>query len=335
MKHIGIGVCVVLSVGALLVGQRRDASPSGKVMASAAEEFLASLTETQREAATFEFESDERLNWHFIPRERKGVPLRDLSKAAKQTAHRLIRSGLSEAGYGQALDVMSLEEVLYLLEGGDRAERRERRNPEKYYLSIFGTPGDDSWGWRVEGHHLSLNYTIVDGELVSTTPEFFGANPGTIEAGPGRELRVLGSEEDIARQILKLCSDTQSEVAWIDKEAPADIRGGGEPQPEQTDPVGLPFAKMSDDQKKLMGELLAEYLRNMPSDVSRQRRNQIANDGMDQVYFAWWGGSERNEPHYYRVQGPSFLIEYNNTQNNANHVHSIWRNLSGDFNIAL
>ena len=252
-----------------------------------------------------------------------------------QTALALLRSGLSEAGYDQALNVMSLEEVLYLLEGGKREERRERRDPQKYYLSVFGTPGPrGNWGWRIEGHHLSLNYTLKDGEVVSSTPEFFGANPGQIDAGPGRRIRVLGPEEDIARQILKTCSPEQQKAAWISKDAPDDIRSVGTLQPDTSAALGLAMSKMSDDQKKLMAELLSEYLKNMPEDVVAERRGRISSAGMDNIYFAWWGSSEMNERHEYRVQGPTFLIEYNNTQNSANHVHSIWRNMDGDFNLS-
>jgi len=259
-----------------------------------------------------------------------------LEGAALKSAMALLKSGLSEAGYDQAVDVMSLEEVLYLLEGGDRETRRSKRDPQKYFVSIFGKPGDKgTWGWRFEGHHLSLNYVIIDGVVKSSTPEFFGANPGLINAGPKRAIRVLGPEEELGRSVLKSCTPAQQKVCWIEKEAPDDLRGGGVAQPETTAPVGLAIGKMSDDQKKLMAELLKEYLKNMPDDIVKERRNQINTAGLDNIYFAWWGSSERNERHYYRVQGPTFLIEYNNTQQSANHVHSIWRNMAGDFNVAV
>ncbi|MFP6765433.1 MAG: DUF3500 domain-containing protein, partial [Planctomycetaceae bacterium] len=244
------------------------------------------------------------------------------------------RTGLSDSGYDQALNVMSLEEVLYLLEGGVREERRSKRDPQKYYFSVFGTPAaSGEWGWRIEGHHLSLNYTITGGQLVSSTPEFFGANPGYIDAGPGREIRVLWPEEDIARQILKTCSaDTQQQL-WISKDAPNDIRSTGTTQPSTSAAAGLPVSKMNTDQKKLMSELLDEYLRNMPADVVAERRKAISDAGLENIYFGWWGDADVNKRHHYRVQGPTFLIEYNNTQNSANHVHAIWRNLEGDFNL--
>ena len=171
-------------------------------------------------------------------------------------------------------------------------------------------------------------------------PEFFGANPAFIDAGPERSIRVLGTEEDLARQILKLCTPEQAKIAHIDTKAPDDLRVGTNPQapnpqPETTPAVGLPASKMSDDQKKLLAELLGEYLRNMPSDVSARRRAALMQAGIDNIYFAWWGDTERNQRHYYRVQGPTLLIEYNNTQNIANHVHSYWRDMAGDFGIKL
>ena len=336
-KKMLLSSLVLITMVALLIARSKESVESGTAMTKAATAFLESLTAAQHKQSTFAFNDPERLNWHYIPRVRKGLPLRDLEGKALKAAEAFIASGLSSAGYDQAVQVMSLEEVLFILETkGTREERRERRHPQKYYLSVFGKPASSgTWGWRVEGHHISLNYVIQDGKVVSTTPEFFGANPGTIDAGVGRQVRVLAAEEDLARQILKLCTPEQESVAWISKQAPNDLRGANVTQPDTTAPVGLAVSKMSGDQKKLMGELLSEYLKNMPADVERERRSRLEKAGLDSVYFAWWGDSEQHKRHYYRVQGPTFLIEYNNTQNNANHVHSYWRNLAGDFNIPL
>ena len=187
-KRILTSACVLLTMGALILANAKQQESTGSTMLQAVNPFLNSLTEEQRQQATFDYNDAERLNWHFIPRERKGLPLRVLEGAALKSAHRLIASGLSNVGYDQAVNVMSLEEVLFLLEGGEREIRREKRDPQKYYLSIFGKPESrGTWGWRVEGHHLSLNYTIIDNQLVASTPEFFGANPGTIDAGLGRQ----------------------------------------------------------------------------------------------------------------------------------------------------
>ena len=343
IKKLSLACLVLCAMAALLSANLQTQAPSGVAMSKAAKNYLSKLNDTQRKQTSFAFDDKERLNWHYIPRPRNGLPVKQLEGDALQSAFALIRAGLSEVGYDQALNVMSLEEVLYLLEGGAREERRDKRDPQKYYLSVFGTPAETgTWGWRVEGHHLSLNYTIKGGKVASSTPEFFGANPGTIDAGVGRQIRVLGAEEDIARAILKLCNEEQQKLAWLDKAAPDDLRTGGATgtnpvafQPEATAPVGLPASKMSADQKKLLAELLSEYLKNMPGDVEKERRAAIEKGGLDGIHFAWWGDADQHKRHYYRVQGPTFLIEYNNTQNNANHVHSMWRNLGGDFAIPL
>lgn len=335
-RRIATSAAVVASLGALLWAQGGDERPSGEAMTRAAEAFVGSLSEQQKSNATFAYNDAERINWHFIPRPRKGLPLKEMSPESLTAAQKLIATGLSTAGYDQAMNVMSLEEVLYLLEAGDRAERRERRDPEKYFVSIFGEPSlKGTWGWRIEGHHLSLNYSVSDGEIVASTPEFFGANPGKVLAGPNRTLRVLAPEEDIARQILKSSTAEQKAKLLVDGKAPGDIRGGGAPQPDVTEPAGIALSEMGSDQQKLVGTLLQEYLKNMPQEIEKQRTAKINATGRDKIYFAWWGGSEVDQPHAYRVQGPTFLIEYNNTQNDANHVHSVWRDLAGDFNVPL
>ena len=337
-RKLALSATVLVAMVGLLAAQNVQTPKTGLAMSTAANGFLAALSPAQKSQAAFKFDDSERLNWHFIPRERKGLPLKALEGAASKAALAFIHSGLSEAGYDQTLNVMSLEELLYLLETNlDRDARRERRDPGKYYLSVFGEPSEvGQWGWRLEGHHISLNFTIKDGKIVSSTPEFYGANPGTVDAGKGRQIRVLGPEEDIARQILKLCNPDQQKVCWISKEAPGEVPGANSNGPNSTQavvaaPVGLPYSQMSEDQKKLLQELLGEYLKNMPADVEQERRSAINAAGIEKLQFAWYGLSELHDPHHYRVQGPTFVIEYNNTQNNANHVHSMWRNLEGDF----
>ncbi|HIF00258.1 MAG: DUF3500 domain-containing protein [Fuerstiella sp.] len=311
-----------------------ESARPGVAMAQAATRFVEGLDHSQKLQATFKYDDPERINWHFIPRERKGVGLWDLNGAAAESAQALVRTGLTAAGYHKVLEVRSLEEVLYLFEGGEEAERRAKRHPHRYYVSIFGTPGAKGlWGWRFEGHHLSLNFSVENGKIVSSTPEFFGANPGLIDAGPGRSLRVLGKREDIARQILKACPADKQAQLWLSKEAPKDIRGGGVAQPVVDKPQGLAYADMSTEQQSLMKTLIAEYLTAMPATVVRERMQRITSEGMDGIHFGWWGGSELNQPHHYVLQGKSFIVEYNNTQNSANHVHAIWRNLAGDFNL--
>jgi len=334
---LAAGVSAIACVALLLNVQADPQQSSGEAMGTAAIAFRDALTEDQRAMCTFGIDDPERLNWHFIPRPRKGIPLKALEGEPLNKATALIKSGLSESGYDQAMNVMSLEEVLYLLEPGDRAYRRDRRDPGKYYISLFGDVSvkGTKWGWRIEGHHLSLNYTIENGVLVSTTPEFFGANPGLIEAGPGRSIRILAPEEDTARQILKLCTPEQKKKMFISEKAPNDIRAANIVQPELGDLVGLRQDEMSADQQNLLRELLGEYMKNMPERIGEQRKRGIDAAGWGSIQISWWGGEERNQPHYYRIQGPTFQVEYNNVQNEANHVHSVWRTTAGDFGIPL
>ncbi len=321
-----------MMVGAFVLAKTGGQPASGHRMADAAQTFLKSLTEEQRAKATFAYDDPERLNWHYIPRARKGVPLKVMTPSARAAARSLIAGSLSDRGFEQVVNVMSLDDVLFLLEKGDFAARRERRDPLNYSLSIFGNPSDHGvWGWRLEGHHLSLNYSIKDGRVVASTPEFFGANPALIDAGPGRSIRVLAPLEDLARELMHTCNPSQLKTAMISPKAPKDVWNTNRQQPELTPLVGLAAAEMSNDQRKLLTHLLGEYLKNMPADVRAEREAKIQAGGFEKIRFGWWGSLERNEKHAYRIQGPTFLIEYNNTQDNANHVHSVWHNAEGNF----
>lgn len=304
----------------------------GVAMATAAARLAELLPAEQRDKLHYGFADPERLNWHFIPKDRNGVVLWDLFGEPRKAAEDLVKSGLSAAGYAKTLQVRSLEEVLYLFEGGEEAYRRDRRHPHKYHLTIFGTPAaTGTWGWRFEGHHMSLNFVIRDGVVVSSTPEMMGANPALIDAGPGRSLRILAAREDLARAILKACSDDQRKQMWISDKAPDDIRGAAAPQAVVDQAVGLRYADMSPDQQKMFRELLGEYLSVMPAQVVRDRMQAIEKAGMADIRMGWWGDADVNKRHHYVIQGATFIIEYNNTQNDANHVHSIFRSLEGDF----
>src|SRR5215207_4772074 len=171
---------------------------AGGEMAAAATNFLAALNPEQQKKATYEFKHDERYNWHFVPRERKGLPLKEMAGEQRALAHALLSSGLSQRGFVSAVTIMSLEQILKELEKGSGPAR----DPEMYFFTVFGKPGaKETWGWRVEGHHLALNFTVVNGRAAAGGPSFFGTNPGVVRDGPRKGLRVLGAEEDLGRQL--------------------------------------------------------------------------------------------------------------------------------------
>jgi hypothetical protein len=292
-----------------------------------AQRFLAALTPEQAQTARFSFTADERLNWHFIPKERKGLPLREMTPPQKHLAYSLLSSALSQKGFTKATTIMSLEDVLRILEKDDG----ERRNPEKYYFSIFGDPAEKgTWGFRVEGHHLSLNFTLVNGRVVGS-PNFYGSNPAEVRQGPRKGLRVLHAEEDLGRELLSSLTPEQKAAAIISKEAYKDILTMASRKASiEGPPKGLPAAKMNAKQRAMLTSLIEEYARNMPDDVAQAREALIKKAGND-LHFAWAGVEEKGGPHYYRVQAPDFLIEYDNTQNDANHIHSVWREFKGDW----
>jgi hypothetical protein len=222
---------------------------------------------------------------------------------------------------------MELEIVLREL-GGNPAVR----DPELYFFSVFGTPSTEQpWGWRAEGHHLSLNFTVVNGTLVATSPSFFGANPANVPSGSRQGLRVLGAEEDLARELVRSLRPDQRAIAILETEAPRDIITGNAAQVDPLSPAGLSVERLDATQRALFVRVIDEYLARMADDLAATRRARLETTDFGQVTFAWAGSIEPGQPHYYRVQGPTFLIEFDNTQNNANHVHSVWRDFEGDF----
>lgn len=300
-------------------------------MAKAARHFLDALTPEQRAKTAFRFEDDERINWHFIPRARKGLALREMTPTQKLLAHALLSAGLSRQGYIKAATIMSLEEVLRILEN----DSGERRNPEGYYFSIFGEPSENgAWGFRVEGHHVSQNFTLVNGRA-HDAPAFFGANPAEVREGPRKGLRALAAEEDLARELLGSLDREQKRVAIVSEKAYADILTSAARKASlEGQPSGLPASKMSQQQFERLLALLEEYAQNLPDDVAESRQAQIKSAGRN-LHFAWAGTEQRGGPHYYRVQSPLFLVEYDNTQNGANHIHTVWRDFNGDFGADL
>jgi hypothetical protein len=322
--------------GAAANGTVRMESDTARRMASAASNFLALLTPDQRARTVYPADNEERFNWHFVPKERNGITFKEMDGAQQKLAHALLASGLSREGYGKAVSIMALERILFQIEN---TTRRFPRDPDLYHVTVFGEPSDAKpWGWRVEGHHVSVNMLVVPGQegksslAVASTPHFFGANPARVPEGfPAAGLRVLAAEEDIARHLLTSLDGALMKRAVIASEAYSDILTRNERRVKPDDPAGVRAADMGADQRHILMDLIEEYVHRMPFDVADTRLNRIAKEGTGHIHFAWAGGEHVGDPHYYRLQGPSFLVEYDNTQNGANHIHSVWRDFMGDW----
>lgn len=295
----------------------------------AAQEFLNALDQNQKRQATFSLEDNERFNWNFVPRERKGLPLKDLNEQQRKAAHELMQASLSRQGYQKARNVMELESILRELEG--RGPDDTYRDPLNYSFSIFGAPQqNEAWGWRLEGHHLSLNFSSIDNKIASATPTFFGANPGKVPSGPKKGWRILQPEEDLARELMRSLTPTQLQTAQIAEEAYPEIVTGTERQAQIGKPEGLSYVDLKQEQQKKLMQLLQVYYDVYKPEFAKEEMQQIK-ESQDDIHFAWAGSIEPGEGHYYRIQGPEFVIEYDNTQNNANHIHTVIRDLKNDF----
>lgn len=337
---VSVAPCLLAAsaMGALLIQ-----ATAARTMSQYAQELIRISDEGQRAALVLEYDDPQRVDWHFIPKPtRKGLMIKNMNEAQRTAALRLLNASLSDVGYDKATKIMLLEGVLRQLEGPGSEQRRD---PEKYYVTLFGDPaGDDAWGFSFEGHHMSLNFVVEGDTVVDSTPQFYGANPATVMSeveGPlEKGMRVLKAEEDVAFDLLESLGDEARGVAIIAEEAPAEIRAAGEPQPPSEQPVGLSYADMSGASRRVLQRLVGAYLENVPESVRQQRRSAIEEAGWDNVHFAWAGAQKTGIGHYYRVQGPSFLIEFVNTQpdpagNPANHIHCVWRDMNGDFNLPV
>jgi len=309
----------------------------GGRMAEAAEGWLASLGLAQRAKASFGFPSDaERTRWYYTPTERGGLPLAEMGPTQQRLAHRLVASGLSEGGYATAATIMGLENVLDAREGwrrgyDGRTVPHRGRDPQLYFLSVFGDPGSGSWGWRAGGHHLALNYTLAADGHISASPLFFGANPALTRLVGPVVLRPLAAEEDLGRELLAALAPDQRAMAVVSPVAPGDILQRNRPRVEAGPPDGLPAGRMLPQQRALLEGLVRHYLDRLPAELAAAEAARVTGEAGEALRFAWAGGAEPGQPHYYRVQGPRLLIEYDNVQDGVNHVHSVWRDPAGDF----
>jgi hypothetical protein len=345
-------------IAALGAGVAVSAQRSASAMVTAANAFLAALTPEQRKLVMFELDSAERTRWNFIPDEafpRSGIQMKALTTAQRKLAHALLQTGLSQRGYMTYNGIMELEAVLKVVEEAERAARRGgappvapaapgrggpnaggapqfNRDPLHHHVSIFGTPGPDSvWGWRLEGHHVSLHFTVAKGRLVRAAPTFAGTNPAEVRDGKQKGLRILGEQEDAARAFLKSLSPELQKAAIINAVAPNDIVTGNRVTFEPLAPAGVQTRALEAAQRLQLIAVIRTFSDLMNEEIAAERMGRIFSAGVDNLWFAWAGGTERGEKHYFRIQGPTFLIEFDNTQNDGNHVHSIWRDYNGDF----
>ena len=318
---------VVTLLGAAAVASQRSAA----AMATSANAFLAGLSAEQRAKAAFPFEGDERLRWHFIPNEtfpRKGLMIKEMNEAQRAQAHGLLKTGLSQRGYMTVTGIISLEDILK----ATQTDGKMARDREQYYFSVFGTPSaQGAWGWRVEGHHISLRFTVVKGELIASSPAFLGTNPAEVRDGAQKGVRLLGAREDAARTLVDSLDASQRQAAIINAAAPTDIVTMNKNDIAPLDPAGIAATRLTAKQVGLLMQVIDTYSSTMEADVAAARAKRIQDAGVDKITFAWAGETELGKKHYYRVQGPTFLIEFDNTQNDGNHVHSVWRDFNGDF----
>lgn len=326
---------LILPAAALVLAltQAHGGAPSKPAveMTKSANRFLTLLTPEQKAKASFTFTDAERKNWHFVPIERKGLPLKEMDAKQREAALALFKSALSQKGFLKASTIMSLEKVLLAIEKGSGP----LRDPERYFVSIFGTPPFNDgkpWGWRFEGHHMAFNFTIANGK-VAATPTFFGSNPAEVRVDVAgmKGTRALKDEEEAARALLDTLTPEQKTTAVYDTKAPNDIITFDKAKVSPLEAVGVTYDKLTKPQQKLLEKLVEVYTGNMSADLAKERKAKLMSADKSKVVFAWAGGTARGEKHYYRVQGPTFLIEYDNTQNDGNHVHSVWRDFAGDF----
>jgi len=307
-------------------------------MAKAVDEFSATLSADQKKKALFTFEDSERTNWNFVPLQdkaknptRKGLRMEEMSVEQKQLALSMVQAGTSKEGYSRVRGIMGLEQVLK----ENEKNGTNVRSSDWYFVSVFGTPGaGKKWGWRFEGHHLSLNFVIEGNKVVSATPSFFGANPALVLNGTKKGLRTLPETEDFAKKLIASLSDEQKKVAFTDKLF-AEIEQGKSLAP--TFSKGLESGALNPEQKKIVQEMIRAYSNRFPQDFAEKEAARLVGSDFAKIDFSYaLDKSKPGDPYTYRLQGPDFLIEFLNMQpdasgNPANHIHSAWRASKGDF----
>jgi hypothetical protein len=325
MKRIALFSLVL----ALALPVRAHEEVVANEMAAAANDLIATLTPEQKAASVYPMTHDHRLDWHFVPKDRKGTTLKEMTPEQRHLTTALLAASLSSQGLMKVSGIMSLESILAGLEGPNR---RFSRDPELYHISIFGGPGPGkTWAWRFEGHHLSLSFTIVKGQHISATPSFMGTNPDIVLDGPRKGLQVLAGEEKLGLELANSLTADQKKKAIFSDKAPADILTEAKRKVSPLEPQGIGWNELNGNQRELVWKLVKLYVQRARGEIADADLKKITDAGQDKLHFAWAGGFKHGEGHYYRIQGPTFLVEYDNTQNNANHIHAVYRDFANDF----
>lgn len=306
-----------------------DVAAKQKEKSGKAVKFLHSLNQAQRDKTQFKFGDSSKTRWHYLPGaswDREGIQLHELNETQKGLLFSLLQDFLSKSGYSKTKRIIELEEVLAQLGGSPSL-----RDPEKYFAAFYGNPERDSlWSWSFEGHHISLNFTVLN-NTVSMTPRFFGANPAVIPDGKRKGERTLDKEEDIGLELIHSMSASQKQKALFQENAFPDITTTNAAEVNPPDPVGIAVKELNHTQQNILIKLLNEYLSAMPPELASKRMENLRKEEFEKIHFGWAGATKLGEPHYYRIQGKTFLVEFDNTQNNANHIHTVWRDFDGDF----
>jgi hypothetical protein len=321
-------VCLTaIAAGAYAHDGAHPSSAAAERMRVAAERVLAALPPAARDKVSRSFDDRDRTDWHYTPRSRNGVALKELDAQGRDAVHALLKEALSATGYRKVVNIVELELVLREIETFGLM-----RDPERYHLTIYGTPSaTGTWGWRFEGHHVSLNFTLAGDKAAVDTPSFLGANPANVPRGPKAGFRVLAAEEDEARALLASLTDTQRREAVFDTRTYGDIVTSNAAKVDPLQPVGIAASSMTEAQRAQLQKLVDVYAATFEKGLAQARMARVKEGGVDKIRFGWAGATERVKPHYYRVQGPLFLIEYDASQDGGNHIHSVWRDFTGDF----
>lgn len=321
-------ISLLFTAGVAPPAAAQDAGATAARMRASAQALIAGVDGGKRGRLQLPFSDAQRVDWHYTPRSRPGLSFAELDSKQRDAVHALLRTALSEIGFRKVVNIIELELVLRELELSGPLFR----DPEKYSIVFFGTPDPRApWAWRFEGHHLSLSFTLRGDSAVATTPSFFGANPAEVPKGPKKGLRVLAREEDEARALLALLDDGQRKAAVVDPRPYGDIVTRNADKVAPLENRGLEARAMTDAQRAQLMKLIEVYTDNFEPALKAARQARVADGDAGAIRFAWAGPTERKRPHYYRIQGPKFLIEYDSSQNDGNHIHTVWRDFDGDF----